>query len=329
LVDDAEREAEGIFFYVSFADAPYPGALGRFRELLSIVKHPVSRHLCLTGIAIVEAQESGWTETTIDHFRGAADVLAGTPYRLLIGIAGGNLVQIYLHVGRTADAYDQATRASTALGEAGPETVAWIYAWRASAAVAVGQFGDAIASLKRAMSLARSSGPMGEVLIAATAVLAASDAPLLAARVWGAASAGTSNLALSDLDRIIAERSLASARRQADPTAFELAFMEGQRASLGELVEEIQSWLGEIAEGSAQNHARRLQHGTLTHREAEVLVLVAAGRTDAEIARHLFISPKTASVHVSNAKAKIGVETRLEMALWARERGLVGESGDS
>jgi DNA-binding NarL/FixJ family response regulator len=52
----------------------------------------------------------------------------------------------------------------------------------------------------------------------------------------------------------------------------------------------------------------------LTPREAEVLALVAAGRSNRQIAAALFISPKTASVHVSNILAKLGVATRVEAA---------------
>ncbi|HSP60659.1 MAG TPA: LuxR C-terminal-related transcriptional regulator, partial [Ornithinimicrobium sp.] len=61
----------------------------------------------------------------------------------------------------------------------------------------------------------------------------------------------------------------------------------------------------------------------LTARETEVLGLVAAGRSNGEIGRRLFISTKTASVHVSNILAKLGVSSRTEAAAVARERGLV------
>ena len=66
-------------------------------------------------------------------------------------------------------------------------------------------------------------------------------------------------------------------------------------------------------------HAR---HADLTAREIEVLTLVAEGKSDAQIASTLSISPKTASVHVSNAKAKLGVDSRLEAALVAGRLGL-------
>jgi ATP/maltotriose-dependent transcriptional regulator MalT len=60
----------------------------------------------------------------------------------------------------------------------------------------------------------------------------------------------------------------------------------------------------------------------LTPREAEVLALVAAGRSNRQIAQALFISPKTVSVHVSNILAKLGVAGRVEAAAVAHRLGL-------
>jgi DNA-binding NarL/FixJ family response regulator/tetratricopeptide (TPR) repeat protein len=60
----------------------------------------------------------------------------------------------------------------------------------------------------------------------------------------------------------------------------------------------------------------------LTPRELEVLRLVAAGRSNQQIAEVLFISPKTASVHVSNILAKLGVRSRAEAAATAHRLGL-------
>jgi DNA-binding CsgD family transcriptional regulator len=60
----------------------------------------------------------------------------------------------------------------------------------------------------------------------------------------------------------------------------------------------------------------------LTDRELEVLRRVAAGRTNKQIAGDLFISPKTASVHVSNILAKLGVAGRGEAAAIAHREGL-------
>jgi DNA-binding CsgD family transcriptional regulator len=60
----------------------------------------------------------------------------------------------------------------------------------------------------------------------------------------------------------------------------------------------------------------------LTRREAEVLALVAAGRTNRQIGQALFITPKTAGVHVSRILAKLGVTGRGEAAAIAHRLGL-------
>jgi len=52
----------------------------------------------------------------------------------------------------------------------------------------------------------------------------------------------------------------------------------------------------------------------LTDREREVLRLVAAGYSNGQIGQALFISRKTASVHVSNILRKLGVSSRVEAA---------------
>ena len=59
----------------------------------------------------------------------------------------------------------------------------------------------------------------------------------------------------------------------------------------------------------------------LTRRELEVLALVAEGRSNRQIGDALFISAKTASVHVSNILAKLGVASRVEAAAVAHRLG--------
>ena len=62
----------------------------------------------------------------------------------------------------------------------------------------------------------------------------------------------------------------------------------------------------------------------LTERGREVLALMASGRSNGQIAAALFISPKTASVHVSNILAKLGVDSRVEAAAVAHRLGVTG-----
>jgi DNA-binding NarL/FixJ family response regulator len=60
----------------------------------------------------------------------------------------------------------------------------------------------------------------------------------------------------------------------------------------------------------------------LTEREADVLRLVVRGQTNEQIGAALFMSPKTASVHVSRIIAKLGASNRTEVAGLAHRLGL-------
>ncbi|MET7424653.1 response regulator transcription factor [Dactylosporangium sp. NPDC005555] len=62
----------------------------------------------------------------------------------------------------------------------------------------------------------------------------------------------------------------------------------------------------------------------LTPRELEVVRLVAAGLSNEEIARELFISPLTAKTHVTRAIAKAGVRDRVQLVILAHACGLAG-----
>jgi len=63
--------------------------------------------------------------------------------------------------------------------------------------------------------------------------------------------------------------------------------------------------------------------GELTTREREVAALIAEGLTNSQLAERLFISPKTAAVHVSNILTKLGLSSRAEIAAWAVRHGIV------
>jgi DNA-binding CsgD family transcriptional regulator/tetratricopeptide (TPR) repeat protein len=78
--------------------------------------------------------------------------------------------------------------------------------------------------------------------------------------------------------------------------------------------------------GAMDRASSLVERRGLTHREVEVLTLVGAGWSNGEIANALFISRKTASVHVSNILGKLGVPDRIEAAAVAQRVGLVGPS---
>jgi DNA-binding CsgD family transcriptional regulator len=122
-------------------------------------------------------------------------------------------------------------------------------------------------------------------------------------------------------DRQAAARAVQQAHSMADrigaaPIAAEAAAL-ARRARL-----DLTSQPAPGGEPEQAASADELARFGLTEREREVLILLAAGRSNPEIAQALFISAKTASVHVSNILAKLGVSGRVEAAAVAHRLGV-------
>ena len=64
-------------------------------------------------------------------------------------------------------------------------------------------------------------------------------------------------------------------------------------------------------------------HEDLTNREQEVLLLIAEGKSNQEIADSLFITLKTVKTHVSNILSKLEVEDRTQATIYAFKHGLI------
>jgi DNA-binding CsgD family transcriptional regulator len=109
----------------------------------------------------------------------------------------------------------------------------------------------------------------------------------------------------------IAVGALEEARPHAVAAAAHLARWRGWRVAE---LEAVQRRLGMGAEVSGPE--------ALTPREREVAALLGEGLTNAGLAEQLYISPRTAAVHVSNILAKLGMSSRTEVATWAVREGL-------
>jgi two-component system NarL family response regulator len=92
------------------------------------------------------------------------------------------------------------------------------------------------------------------------------------------------------------------------------------------------AWLGPRAAEVVLDQARRQSITdaagdsdgvALSEREIEVLRLVARGLENNEIAEALFISPQTAKNHVSRILRKLGVQSRVQAAVYAVRRGII------
>ena len=86
-------------------------------------------------------------------------------------------------------------------------------------------------------------------------------------------------------------------------------------------VQATEACLARIAERSEPASHQRI--GPLSEREAQVLRLLAAGKTNRAIAEDLFISEKTVARHVSNIFDKLGVSSRTGATAWAFQHDLI------
>jgi DNA-binding NarL/FixJ family response regulator len=110
---------------------------------------------------------------------------------------------------------------------------------------------------------------------------------------------------------LVALGRLDEARAQAEAAAPHLARWRGWRVAQLRAVERRLGMGDELAGPAA-----------LTPREREVAALLAEGLTNSQLADRLYISRRTAAVHVSNILSKLGMSSRTEVAAWSASGGL-------
>jgi DNA-binding NarL/FixJ family response regulator len=154
--------------------------------------------------------------------------------------------------------------------------------------------------------------------LARTAVLARQDER--GVRLFGAAEALRAAIGAAEpRGNARAEAALAPARAALGEEGFLAAWEAGRALPLADAVAEALAVPNQMPDPESASAVER--HG-LTARELEVLGLLAAGRTNPEIAGALFISTRTAQTHVQHIFDKLGVGTRAEAAAYAAKRGL-------
>lgn len=126
----------------------------------------------------------------------------------------------------------------------------------------------------------------------ALVILTMDDDPAFAQQAWAAGAAGYVLKEASRTDLVRALRTVSKGGRYLDPA--------------------IGGW---ALEGDAST--------VLTERELEVLRLVALGHTNNEIAKQLYISPRTVETHRANLQRKIGAGSRPEVVQYALRRGVI------
>jgi non-specific serine/threonine protein kinase len=173
---------------------------------------------------------------------------------------------------------------------------------------------------------------IAEWLAGVASLAAISGSPDQAAWLLGVASAQCAELghAIARPERTSFERAKQTARADLGEVAFGAAHAAGHTVPLAQALDEASRFLTEAPLDSLPEpepeRFTRIEHVTgpaLTRREREVLGLLCQRRTDSEIAEQLFISPYTASKHVSNVLGKLGVANRREAAAFAARHALV------
>jgi DNA-binding CsgD family transcriptional regulator/tetratricopeptide (TPR) repeat protein len=171
-----------------------------------------------------------------------------------------------------------------------------------------------------------------------TALAAATPTPRTADRAYAAQVAATLEHSAPRWREAVAEWRSDGQRHPLAVALLALADAEagaGDRAAAADALEEVVAIAVALDAqpllAAAETLARRIGvraatpagAEVLTSREREVLRLVAEGHSNGRIAERLFISPKTASVHVSRIIAKLDVGNRVEAAAVARRLGLL------
>ncbi|MFF8695390.1 response regulator [Streptomyces sp. NPDC015144] len=129
--------------------------------------------------------------------------------------------------------------------------------------------------------------------------------------VYQALRAGASGFLLKD----------ASARQLADGVRVVAA---GEALLAPTVTKRLINEFSKLAEAPRSPALARI--GDLTERETEVLVLIAQGRSNAEIASHLVVAESTIKTHVSRILVKLGLRDRTQAAVFAYEARLVTPS---
>jgi len=118
------------------------------------------------------------------------------------------------------------------------------------------------------------------------------------------------------------EAARTAVRLRLGDAAFAAARAAGRALPLLEVVAEADWATSSDIPAPEDRGGRSAAEFGLTAREREVLGLIAAGRTNREIAAALFVTQRTAATHVTHILGKLGVESRVEATAWAIRNGL-------
>ncbi len=256
----------------------------------------------------------------------------GLPRSLALALL--SLGWIRLLNGRWEQAAADLAESSALLRELG-ETLARIAVLAMQAVVAEqrGYHANADAALSEALGAAQAAGETQSAFFAvvvAAGRLARRGAYALTAQLVAALDSERQRvgLALPEAQQAIVERAAALARSVLGEAGFTAAYARGRELSLAWIVDEALAALNhpQAPEPAAERvePVERVERSTelasqLSRREREVLALVANGLSNAQIARQLVITPRTAKFHLASIMAKLGARNRAQAVALANQ----------
>ena len=237
-----------------------------------------------------------------------ADVLTAAFHLGVVAYGRGELE-------RAAGLWQDVLAAGRAIGD--PLTVAWCLHYLGLVATELGDLVTAAEALGKALArtMAVAMRHDWNQVLWTLAVLAMTTGESAAgAALLGAADAAGERQAPNLPERVAYERAQQRLRAVLGDESFAAAWSQGSRMTTDEVVAAAQGVLDAARRRGTETRGQDCGRGRLTTREVDVLRLLVAGKSNPEIAESLFISPRTATTHVSNILAKLGVATRTEAA---------------
>jgi predicted ATPase/DNA-binding CsgD family transcriptional regulator len=192
-----------------------------------------------------------------------------------------------------------------------------------------GNLAAAADALEEALAMERALGSLegAALFFANVAVLAVAAGRLdVAARLFGTAAGACDRQGLSFClpERLDYDHALDAVRNRLDESAFRAAWDTGWARTIEASAADIELVLAAARSQATEAKPPNIAGGIgLTPRELEVLRLVVAGRSNAQIADALFISPRTVSTHLTSIFGKLGVSSRTEAIAAAHHLHLV------
>ncbi|HYX49069.1 MAG TPA: tetratricopeptide repeat protein, partial [Ktedonobacteraceae bacterium] len=254
--------------------------------------------------------------------------------KLALAHALGYLGQLTLEQGDMDNALAHLTESLQLNQEAGNQRgIAWSLLLLASVAALQGDNGQARSLYKQSLSISialERSGLIASCLQGLAAILTKQGHLTRAGCLWGVAETVRPD-SIASLPRVLRaniEQARAEARKQLGDESFAKAIDEGHDMTIEQILtaEEfaiVPEQLSPTTDLAAIEKVASTFPAELTSREVEVLVLVAKGLSNAQVAEQLVISPRTVNWHLTTIYSKLGVTSRSAATRFAIEHSLL------